>query len=164
VREWRVAATSPHRRPTGFARLHAATGGPVWFAALLLVDQGEAEERGGAAGGGGKADGGGEAAGIVLQLVLERIAARRRSGDAISERDAISRALPADGQDDVGEAAVVASDQGQGGGGGAEDRLTRRLVSAYADALTRAVLAAPAQYFWWHRRWRGEDEEHGAGV
>ena len=65
----------------------------------------------------------------------------------------------------MGEAeATVASDEGQSGGGGAEDRLTRRLVGAYADALTRAVRAAPAQYFWWHRRWRGEDEEHGAGV
>ena len=40
--------------------------------------------------------------------------------------------LPTDGQDDVGEAeAAVASDEGQGGGGGAEDRLTRRLVGAY---------------------------------
>ncbi|EOD27307.1 hypothetical protein EMIHUDRAFT_236039 [Emiliania huxleyi CCMP1516] len=99
-----------------------------------------------------------------LPQCAERLAARR-SGDAISERDARSRALPADGQDGAGEAeATVASDEGQGGGGGAEDRLTRRLVGAYADALTRAVRAAPAQYFWWHRRWRGEDEEHGAGV
>ena len=26
------------------------------------------------------------------------------------------------------------------------------LVQAYADALSSAVEAHPAQYFWWHRR------------
>jgi len=52
---------------------------PVWFAALLLADQGEAEGSGGAAGGGGEADGGGEA-GFVLRLVLERSPRSRLRG------------------------------------------------------------------------------------
>jgi hypothetical protein len=32
------------------------------------------------------------------------------------------------------------------------------VMGAYAEALSRAVETYPAQYFWWHRRWKKEEE------
>lgn len=40
------------------------------------------------------------------------------------------------------------------------------VMRAYAEALSRAVEAYPAQYFWWHRRWEkgGDAAQGGSGA
>ena len=119
--------------PPGFAALHAATGAPVWFAALLLDDP---------------PPGGG----VALRLDLKRLVTRRLPSE------------PAYGSG--GSAKVICTRASDRRGGPAQSDVTTTdkclctgaqcLVHAYAHALSCAVRAAPSQYFWWHRRWRGE--------
>lgn len=32
-------------------------------------------------------------------------------------------------------------------------------IRSYARAVSDAILRSPTQYFWWHRRWKGESDE-----
>ena len=90
----------------GISALHAATGCPVWFAALVLCKSSDAS------------------------LTLTRLAPRRRGGSAQCEPGHV-----ACGDDVATEDAAHVS-------------------QAYADALDAAVRCAPAQFFWFHDRWR----------
>jgi hypothetical protein len=102
----------------GIATLHAATGAPVWFAALLL----QPDE--------------GHAAAFKLQLRLVRLAVRTV---LCAARDQVSASPRA--PDQAGDQAGAAA-----------------LMQAYANAVGGVIAESPAQYFWWHRRWRDGDE------
>ena len=95
----------------GLAALHEATGAPIWFAVLLLID-GAAQS---------------DPASSSLRLHLERLAPR-----AAPHADA----------------------------GGCRPCV----VQAYADALSSVVSSAPAQYFWFHDRWRPRMQPRAAAA
>jgi KDO2-lipid IV(A) lauroyltransferase len=47
---------------------------------------------------------------------------------------------------------------------GDEDGRRHAITVACNDALGRAILACPEQYFWYHRRWHGQPDSHAAGT
>ena len=47
--------------------------------------------------------------------------------------------------------------------GGEEDERRHAIAVVCNEALGRAILACPEQYFWYHRRWHGQADGEHAG-
>jgi lauroyl/myristoyl acyltransferase len=119
----------------GIGDLHATTGAPVWFATMTL-DYVDSVHR------------------PVLNLCLKKLAGRCVLPRGHSEP---SSAVAADV---VVAAAAPGTVRGPGVSRGREGlhQVQHRVLQAYADAVTAAVRTTPAQYFWFHDRWKAKRE------